>query len=215
MIRFLAVLVALIGLGAGMAQAQSRDDLVQGQPGLPALYDVTGVELDDVLNLRDAPRASARQIATLAPTASGIEVTAVSDNGDWGRVLLPEGVAWANMQFLTPQPGTELPFMSRPMVCFGTEPFWSVTLDPAVPATLDRMGTEPEAFRMGLPMRDPNRSEAVLGNAESGVSMVAVVRPAQCSDGMSDALYGLKTEVILLGADGAEMLTGCCSLTMR
>ncbi|MEO1155590.1 MAG: SH3 domain-containing protein, partial [Pseudomonadota bacterium] len=42
--------------------------------GYPALFDVTGVASDDVLNIRSAPSATAEIIGTLAHNETGVEV---------------------------------------------------------------------------------------------------------------------------------------------
>ena len=110
MIRPLAVLV----LAAGAAGAQE---------GLPALHSVTGVAAGDVLNVRDAPRASAGRVGALAPGAAGVEVTAIREG--WGRVNVGERSGWASLAFLEAEPGGSLPEIGA-FSCFGTEPFWSL-----------------------------------------------------------------------------------------
>ena len=44
--------------------------------------------------------------------------------------------------------------------------------------------------------------------------MTAVIQPAQCSDGMSDRVYGLSAVLVFDGAgQRSQMLSGCCRIT--
>ncbi len=71
MIRVLAFCLLWL---PGLALAQS----------FPALYDVTGVASDDVLNVRAAPNANAQVIAALGPKATQVEVVRTDTSGHWG-----------------------------------------------------------------------------------------------------------------------------------
>ena len=76
MIRILLTLLFL----ALPAQAQD----------FPALYAVTGVAADDVLNIRSRPDAGAPIIGALAPDSTGVEV--LGRSGNWALVSAGEGM---------------------------------------------------------------------------------------------------------------------------
>lgn len=174
---------------------------------LPALFSVTGVAADDQLNIRSGPSAAAQVIGAFAPDATGIEV--VEREGGWGLVNFDERSGYVSLKFLAAEPGESWGALTRPLTCFGTEPFWSFRFDPAAGAvTLDRFEGGPQA--MPITARWPSHpwpSAAAIG-LEGGT---AVLRAGQCSDGMSDFTYGIGFDLFLSGPDG-ERLSGCCSL---
>ena len=93
MIRALLLLFLLAGPAAAT------------QDQWPALFDVSGVAPDDVLNIRAAPSASAEIIGTLAPDAAGVEVVRPDSRHGWGLVNTGEGSGWASLAFLVRRPG--------------------------------------------------------------------------------------------------------------
>ena len=99
----------------------------------------------------------------------------------------------------------------RPLVCFGTEPSWGVSLvEPGV-AQLTFPDAPPVAFR-GRETRLAHLGEWVwrgVPAAGGGGDLVAWLREATCSDGMSDARHPVQARVSL--ADG-RFLAGCCRL---
>lgn len=176
---------------------------------LPALYDVVGVAADDVLNLREAPSAGAAILGHLAPDARGIEVMAIE--GDWAQVNLDEGRAHAALRYLQAQDGPGWAALQLPLRCFGTEPFWSISVEPALDvAALSRPDTTTRMLELG-----PRWPWGDLGAAPSaGLAMrdgFLMLRGESCSDGMSDREYGIAADLFLAGAT-AERLRGCCSL---
>ena len=94
---------------------------------LPALFAVTGVAADDVLNIRAAPDAGAAAVGSFDPTRINIEVLDVSADGTWGMVGLPEGNGWVAMRFLERQEAVA-GSIPHPSTCIGTEPFWTLGL---------------------------------------------------------------------------------------
>ena len=172
---------------------------------VPALHAVTGVAPDDVLNLREAPTASAEAVGSLPPDATDVEVVAVSPDGLWGLVALPEGGGWARLSFLrvtgAPAPRT----VPARLTCQGTEPFWTVSLDGAG----DRWST-PEEDR---PLRRIGQAAGfggfVVAFDRDGATLDLTVTRASCSDGMSDRPYGFRA---LVWDRGGQLLEGCCSL---
>lgn len=180
---------------------------------LPTLFDVQDVAAGDVLNIREAPDAKSAIIGTLAPDATGIEVVGTDRSGQWGQVNAGERAGWVAMRFLTNrtdvwQPGA----LPAGFTCGGTEPFWSLA---PKGADLNWWTPEGETAYPGLRVldtgvfRSPRR--ALVAGAGAQV-LTATVTPAQCSDGMSDMAFGLEAMVILQGAEGPQLYSGCCRI---
>ena len=75
-----------------------------GAETFPALYSVTGVAGDDVLNIRLEPDATAEAVGSLPPDATNIEVVGLSPDGGWGQVIAGEAAGWIKMEFLARSP---------------------------------------------------------------------------------------------------------------
>lgn len=179
---------------------------------LPALYRVTGVAADDVLNVRAEPSAQAAILSGFAPSAGGIEVVALAEGGRWGQVNLGESTGWVSMRFLAREGDAGWRSGTVPMQCFGTEPFWSVRFflpgHRAEFHTPGNGGVEwvTDAGALPTTVLPPTLAIPFSGSHEG----MAVIRPANCSDGMSDGQWGLEAQVYVRGqTDG---LSGCCSL---
>lgn len=176
----------------------------------PALHVVTGVAADDVLNIRAAPSTDAPVIATLAPDAIGVEVVAVQ--GSWAVVNTGEGSGYAALRYLARSDAPDWPTLQAPLTCRGTEPFWSLQIDP------DRAET-----RFQTPEDEAPRSAPISASWPGlpGSNVAAIERPeglavliaAECSDGMSDQEYGIAATLFLTGPDRAR-LSGCCTLAL-
>lgn len=183
---------------------------------LPALYDVSGVAADDVLNIRAKPDASAAIIGSLAPKATDVEVVALSADGKWAQVNGAEASGWAALQFLHAQGGPDWFALQSYLTCFGTEPFWSFYLDPAQHSvhlnTPDEEGPEQDIVSQ-WPGSTWQPVAAMQFASEDGGG-VAVLRGQACSDGMSDRAFGLSLDLFLQPSDNgpAASLHGCCSL---
>ncbi|MFQ1699038.1 SH3 domain-containing protein [Loktanella agnita] len=197
------ILITLAFLWSGLAHA---DEL---RPALPALYRVIGVTIDDVLNIRAAPDASASTVGEFASDAKDIEVTALSLSGSWARVNTGENTGWVAFRYLARQPMV-IGFAGLPdsLSCFGAEPFWNLRLT-AEGLQLNR----PDGSRT-FPMSVIGTSAPVsLGITgfhftwmADDVHVRAWILPGQCSDGMSDAIYALHYVDTYLGHHG------CCHL---
>lgn len=174
----------------------------------PALHDVTGVAADDVLNIRASASAEAPVIGTLAPDATGVEVVAVQDG--WAVVNTGEGSGFAAMRFLTRTDTPDWNALQTPLTCLGTEPFWSLQIDPDAGLTSYRSPELPEPLQSAM-------TEVWPGGAWSQTAAlsvphgIAVLQPMECSDGMSDRSYGIAVDIFLFGQDSAR-LSGCCHL---
>lgn len=184
---------------------------------LPTLFDVAGVAVDDVLNIRDMPDASSEIIGTLAPDATHIEIVGLDPSGKWGHVNTGERSGWVSMRYLNYRTDVwadgQLP---AGFICFGTEPFWSLRNDGAgliweEPDHRTSMTIE-GVLDTGV-FRDPRR---MIHVEDDHSLMVASITPKQCSDGMSDMAFGLEASVLLQSRNApATMYRGCCSVGAR
>lgn len=199
-----AAVFALVLAGTGPAAAQSV---------LPTLYDVTGVRADDVLNIRAMPDASSSILSELPHDAKGVEV--VDRRAGWARVNTFERSGWVNMRYLRERPDVWQPgAIPATLNCLGTEPFWSlrqvganlVFETPEQSRPMQRRAVVDNPAR-----RDPVRS--LIAGDDAG-RLTVVLHPGQCSDGMSDRVFGLSATLLFEGANQASrMENGCCRIT--
>lgn len=176
-------------------------DDVRAQP----FHEVHGVAADDVLNVRRAPSPQAEIVGALGPRAGGIAV--MQRDGDWAQVRLPgdRGLGWVHARFL--RPATASFALPRKLVCFGTEPFWSLALDGAT-ATFQPMGEQPEKSRLARTQTSRNSiATTAIGFGPGARERAIVTLTRTCSDGMSDTIHD--RDVTVLRRDGS-VLTGCC-----
>lgn len=200
MIR-LACLFLLLSLQSVMAE------------DLPAQFRVEGVAADDVLNIRAEPRASSARVGALGPFTTDVEVLALSANGRWGRIGMPEGNGWVAMRYLARQPLPEGQVIPRPLSCLGTEPFWRIGLLRRGDE-FQRMGEDRVALEPVAEAAEEDGYQADLSAADGTNYRLAVTR-GQCSDGMSDREFGWSARLSLRSARGLETLAGCCTLDHR
>lgn len=196
MIR-LALLLTWLGLSPLWAQ------------DYPALHSVTGVAAEDVLNVRERPDAGSPILATLEPDATGIEVLWVAEG--WARVNTQDGAGYAALRFLRREPGPAWNTLERPLFCAGTEPFWSLDIDPAARGATFRTPADESGRSLPILQDWPGSPWAPV----AGMSLsegFAVLTPAECSDGMSDFSYGIRVDLFLNGPDDLR-LSGCCQIT--
>lgn len=178
----------------------------------PAFYMVTGVASDDVLNIRARPDAKSDVIGSFAPDASGVEVVAVS--GRWALVNTREGSGYAALRFLEREPGPAWNSLQVPLACLGTEPFWSLEIDPATGEMRRQTPDDPQPSTTPLTVawlgsaRAPDMAVAL----EDGI---AVLSAKECSDGMSDRRYGIAVQIFRSGVGYVDREVGCCSLASQ
>lgn len=183
---------------------------------LPALYDVAGVAGDDVLNVRVSPDAESAAMGSLPPNAKAVEVVALSPDGKWGQVNAGEGAGWVALRFLHRQDRPDWFALDYSLECSGTEPFWTLFIDPTTKSvhinTPDEEG--PELDIIGSWLGTAAQPVAALQYASEDSSGIAVMRGQACSDGMSDQSYGIGLDLFqAAGADlPARTLHGCCHL---
>lgn len=179
----------------------------------PASYQVKDVAEGDVLNIRTNPSSTAEKIGEIGPYGINIEVLETTPDGTWGKVGVPEGNGWVSMRYLEATPNEDPYLVPRPLSCFGTEPFWSISLYPrgaeynspdtgAVPMAVLEEATSPEGYFIRL---------------EEGPTLnrTLIVSRQKCGDGMSDREFGFATLMFLSAPDGNETFSGCCSLDHR
>jgi len=176
---------------------------------LPAFFDVTGVAQDDVLNIRARPDARSDILDTLAPDAQNIEVVRLSENGRWALVNTYDQAGWAARAYLAPQLRAD--FNTQPLTCFGTEPFWSATLDERL--TYAPMDGPAFDYPVATRIRATNRTDRyALEGGDKVQGATAVIERRACSDGMSEAQFGLSINLLVRSATQNFMLSGCCRL---
>ncbi len=179
----------------------------------PALYDVTGVASDDVLNIRERPDASSPVIGTFAPDATGIEVIAANDEMTWGLVNVAERSGWVSLAYLERRPGQWDGALPQIQSCFGTEPFWNFTRTGANRFRFEALGEEPFTLPVTESARSENRRDSfhIVAEGSDGLS-VAILETEACNDGMSDRDYGISVQLVLGIGGGSRHVSGCCSL---
>lgn len=196
--------------------AQPSDASATKPPNyLPNLFDVTVLETWDTLNIREKPDGQAAIIGTLPATAKGVELVGRDSTGKWGKVNSGELAGWVALRFLKQQSGVwQQAAIPQSLSCLGTEPFWSLKASKS-----GMTFAEPDQPERPLSLRrvldrgiEGEPSRGLIAGDDKG-RFTAFLRPAQCSDGMSDRGYALAVSVIIDGQDvPARMLTGCCSI---
>ena len=199
MIRLLALIVALLPLGA------------LAEP-LPALYAVVGVAADDELNIRLEPSASSMLLGSFEHDARGIEVIALSETGSWGLVNDAETAGWVSMRYLARAPGQGEGSFPAALSCAGTEPFWSFELH-ADGSGRFASPVDPERdFAPGRRASAASRPDRFAFTAGGGQDVMGIVTREACSDGMSERAYGFALD-LLLATPGAVLYSGCCTIS--
>lgn len=215
--RVLAAAIVMMGAGAAVAQdAEERWD----RHAQPTYFQVGPLAPGDMLVIRAAPSADARELGALAPGVGPIEVVGVTRTGqtDWAEIAYGGERAFVARRFLDQVAPPVIGGTAFPMAasCFGTEPFWSIQFAAPNEAVFDALAYDaPDFFtitdvtgalnRIGLPARltlDGEFYDAEL-----------TVDTGWCSDGMSDVDYPWRAS-LYLGRDGGVLLDGCCSVQL-
>lgn len=176
----------------------------------PSAFQVAGVAKDDTLNIRAEPNAGSEILGQIGPFATAVEVLYLSQDGKWGRVGLPEGNGWVAMRYLEMTPTLNAHEVPRPLSCFGTEPFWSVSLylrgaeynspdTGAVPMDVVAEAVSPQGYLLKL-------------HEGPTLERTLIVTRTRCGDGMSDREFGFSTLMFLQSPEGNGTFSGCCTL---
>lgn len=179
------------------------------QIGDVGYYRVTHVDEGDMLTIRAKPSAEADEIGSYGRTAQPIEVFEVKKG--WGRVSTNGQTGWVSMAKLAPYEPRKIKTLGLPqgLQCLGTEPFWNADFSEGE-VTLSGVET---ASGGTMAIKSATRAKGkdwplhiLLDDGKSS----ALVTPKSCSDGMSDAGYGWTATLMMHGAKGTEVLSGCC-----
>ena len=181
-------------------------------PSTVPRYRVFGVARDDVLNLRATAGAQAAIVATLPPNATGLEPTGRAQAvgaTTWRELRYQGTVGWVNERYLAAESSTQS--LPTSLVCFGTEPFWSLELNTDGTARCIETCQGPDGLKISAYASNLDRTTQTLDVITAGGALflqVQIKQTGDCSDGMSDLKYPF-----LLKAKGpATDLNGCCRL---
>ena len=199
MIRALAACLCMLGTSVS---AQS----------LPDRYMVDGVAANDVLNIRALPSGGSEKVGEFGPYTLNVEVLRTQDG--WAQVPTGEGMGWVSQRFLAqnPWPANEVP---RPLVCSGTEPFWTFALYPRgteyTELALDT-GPRPQTI-----LSEETARNGFLIETEEGPTLnrTLMVDGRACFDGMSDRPFGMSATLFTSAPDGNYVQTGCCTVQVN
>lgn len=98
-----------------------------------------------------------------------------------------------------------------PLMCFGNEPSWGLALETPGVARLVLPDEPPAEYRGTSARNEPLRERVWRGRlAGTGPELVAFLRDAECSDGMSDTQHPVVARVSL---SDERFLAGCCRMT--
>lgn len=191
--KLLLVFAAILALGffRSLAGAQT--------------YEVTGVAIDDVLNLRGKPDAQAPLVGALSPVASGIEVERRTER--WAYVRFGQQAGWASLRYLRPARSYEGDEPPSPLDCAGTEPFWSFEINGDRATFRTPEGTADVAAITDVEASRNSTVVWLVRLVNSPISSAIIEAGQACSDGMSDEIYPLR--INMESRDGA-LLSGCC-----
>jgi uncharacterized membrane protein len=186
------VIAVAIALGAPLC--------AQSNAFVPYLATVKGVPEGDVLNLRQGPSAYSDDVGDLA-NGDIYEITAINPSQKWARINVGEQTAWVSTAYLTPRTVVDHRYS-----CFGTEPFWSLSIDNLAPVIWSTPETEAETFTIKeLTQITTQWSWRVTFEEEM---IQGEIWANSCSDGMSDQSFGFAFR----GKVQDRTIEGCCSL---
>jgi len=182
----------------------------------PKAFKVTGVAENDVLNVRAGPTAQSKDLGDLQANAGPLEILAMDETGEWGRLNWQEGDGWVAMSYLEKISLPTLGNTSLPMdlKCFGTEPFWSMSFNSAETLRLSLHPDSDTRANVKSIVTSTNYIDyPVAVTAETDeLHITVVIKPAACNDGMSDRNYGWEADVLTTRRDTTVLVSGCCSL---
>ncbi|MBL4807216.1 MAG: SH3 domain-containing protein [Rhodobacteraceae bacterium] len=176
---------------------------------LPAIFSVTGVAANDTLNIRSQPNGESADIGDLFPNQL-VEVITIDANNRWGKVAVNgEQSGWVSMRYLAPiTPQPTLGSVPTSLICSGTEPFWSLNITTEASLSLSIFGETTTSEPITRATTSVNSGDMV--NAYITQNMTALLRRANCTDGMSDRDFGWALDLIDT-RNGISLLSGCCT----
>jgi uncharacterized membrane protein len=181
---------------------------------LPALFSVSGIEEDGILNIHAEPSSFSQAVESYAWDARDIEIVALDDSGEWGQININETTAWVPMKNMEEQFSAGNTLLPRPLVCFGNEPFWTLDLGNNPFAELGWLDGVTLRFSGLYTISSESRTGRYMMLAENtGRSLHAFVERKSCNDGMSDRAYGLDMNLLIRDGDKTMYFAGCCSIS--
>ena len=174
--------------------------------GEPELRRVT-VAADDTLNVRAEPNGSAEILGELAD-GEVIEVTALSENGKWGRIPSTEVNGWLALRFTeTIDDRPRVDGMATALSCHGTEPFWTAEIS-------EKGAYSYKSFNDGAgPSAMISRVERYgEGHRFTAGRTIGDLTGRECSNGMTDTLYGWQLDLYFDGDLSKFSVSGCCEV---
>ncbi|MCY4206690.1 MAG: SH3 domain-containing protein [Roseovarius sp.] len=179
----------------------------------PALYDVSKLSAGEKLNIREKPGISSAIIGSFDSGSQDIEVIALNEDGDWGRINHQQRSGWVAMQYLARQSNQPDNALTRPLACFGTKPSWSLDVGVGPSVSFLNPGDEPIAYDNIKLVESTNRIDryAIFAQSDSYL-LTSVFHHAACSDGISGSIYGIGVDIFLTTKEDVRFISGCCSL---
>jgi len=154
----------------------------------------------------EAPKADAKP-----------EVPPIGSNAaDPSPVAGPSGQP-ASLDDILASSGVSAPASPLPdkFICFGNEPFWSLSIENGVAATYSTPDLKlPQSYTVVDSLTARGRQDyPVALDLYAGLrSALAIIEHEACSDGMSDAKHLWSAHVHMKDQSGAKLLTGCCRI---
>ncbi len=199
------VLIALFALTVACGQAQEQQTTGQTAESDAPVLVVSGVDENDVLNIRAEPDANARLVGTLGANEENVRVTAQSaETLDWIHIEANGARGWVNASYLS-YANTYEPLPIR-LHCSGTEPFWGLELSYSRADV--SFAFNGQDFRAGFdaPISPTNRTSIWMRARFDLEAEFLLLEAETCSDGMSDLSYPYS---LVAKLDG-NLPTGCC-----
>jgi len=195
------IIIAVLALWPLLARAEIT---------VPALMQVSGVPVNDTLNVRALPNGASDDIGDLQ-NGDMVEITAL--NGQWGQIAWQESNGWVSLRFLTAIARPTAPDSDMPLglACTGTEPFWSSDLKPD--GQID--------FWLGghYIMNQPIAHSANSGGYANQFAFetlngtyTGVLKQQQCDDGMSERISAWQLDIVQRLNGNISLFSGCCSV---
>ena len=179
------------------------------------MYSVTGVMVDDYLNVREQPNVKSQIVTRIPFDGSGIRHLDAKDNVDgqvWWHIKWEGKQGWVNKRYLlSPKPKKPLVKGSNETAalhCGGNEPFWGIKI------TKQTLTFTPmDAEKLNLPIvfnktSDNNTTIAAVYAKKQGKQVTAILQKVRaCSDGMSDIDYPYSISAVI---NNQKFYSGCC-----
>lgn len=179
--------------------------------GFPARFDATGPGL---LTLRSAPSEAAGRITSMPSDREGIEVLALSEDGQWAESHFGHNPAWIPLARLSRQ--SDPMAQDPPLTCYGVLPFWALSLPTRFFAEFEQpeQPHQPWQITGTSAAEGPNGPTRVWTFAGEERRANLVMRREACTLPMTERRFGLSATLTTVENMGEVHLhLGCCSLT--